>query len=299
LRWAIEQFKREEVLFREAERLDIGLWLRRLFREKEALPGTGQAFFCCGLILMLRWLFLSNVGQAPLVVLTGIVYLACVTAPPMFMALLLTTQPREGLVLRLPRIRDLLAGGLLACLILPPLSELTLIILRQFPLLKELLDQRQPLVEELRSLQEGDAGVGWEYFLVYALLAAICEELAFRGFILSGLRQRFRPWPAILLSSFLFAVYHLNVFQALPAFVLGVVLGILTVRSGSLLPGMLLHFLNNGAVIGIALLARQDIIGETSGLQFVLHPMIVVPCTIAAIALLAALARRLSKTAPG
>ena len=48
LRWAIEQFKREEVLFREAERLDMGLWLRRLFREKEATPSTAMAFFCFG-----------------------------------------------------------------------------------------------------------------------------------------------------------------------------------------------------------------------------------------------------------
>src|SRR5262249_4151797 len=54
LRWAIEQFKREEVLFREAERLDIGLWLRRLLREKEALPSAGQAFFCFFLIVALR-----------------------------------------------------------------------------------------------------------------------------------------------------------------------------------------------------------------------------------------------------
>src|SRR6266404_6367102 len=56
LHWAIEQFKREEVLFREAERLEIGLWLRRLFREKEALPSTGQALFCFALIIALRWM---------------------------------------------------------------------------------------------------------------------------------------------------------------------------------------------------------------------------------------------------
>ena len=56
LHWAIEQFKREEVLFREAERLEIGLWLRRLFRDKEALPTVGQAFFCFALIVALRWL---------------------------------------------------------------------------------------------------------------------------------------------------------------------------------------------------------------------------------------------------
>src|SRR5262249_21782697 len=59
LRWAIEQFKREEVLFREAERLDIGLWLRGLFRHKESLPSTGQALACFSLIVLLHWVSLG------------------------------------------------------------------------------------------------------------------------------------------------------------------------------------------------------------------------------------------------
>ena len=291
LRWAIEQFKREEVLFREAERLDIGLWLRRLFREKDALPTAGQAFFCFAFILFLRWFFLSMVSRAPLVVSTSIVYLAFVTAPPLFMALLLTTRPWRGLALQLPRFRDVLAAGLLACLILPPLSDLTLIVLRQFPLLKELLDQRQPMIEELRSIREGSSDSWWQYILVYALLAAMCEEIAFRGFILTGLRQRFNAWTAILISSLLFALYHMNVFQALPAFVLGVVLAILAVRSKSILPSMLLHFLNNAAVIGIALLPRAEVSAEPTSLQIVLHPFVTVPFTLAAMALLVVLGR--------
>src|SRR5262249_4792921 len=174
---------------------------------------------------------------------------------------------------------DVMAAGLLACLILPPLSDLTLIVLRQFPLLKELLDQRQPMIEELRSIREGSLDSWWQYILVYALLAAMCEEIAFRGFILTGLRQRFNAWTAILISSLLFALYHMNVFQALPAFVLGVVLAILTVRSESVLPSMLLHFLNNGAVIGIALLPRGEVSAESTSLQMVLHPFVTVPFT--------------------
>src|SRR5205085_10196049 len=59
LRWAIIQFQREEVLFREAERLDVGLWLRRLLREKEPRPSAGQALFCFTLILALSWFSLG------------------------------------------------------------------------------------------------------------------------------------------------------------------------------------------------------------------------------------------------
>src|SRR5262249_240954 len=62
LRWAIEQFQREEVLFREAERLDLGLWFRSLLRDKEPLPSTGQALFCAALVIGLIRLSMSIGG---------------------------------------------------------------------------------------------------------------------------------------------------------------------------------------------------------------------------------------------
>src|SRR5438132_1563695 len=94
LHWAIEQFKREEVLFREAERLDIGLWLRRLFREKEPTPTAGQALFCFFLIMGLRWMSFGFASPLPLLVQTGIILVAFVAAPPVFMALTLIKRPR-------------------------------------------------------------------------------------------------------------------------------------------------------------------------------------------------------------
>jgi sodium transport system permease protein len=252
LRWAIEQFNREEVLFREAERLDLGLWLRRLLREKEPTPSVGQAVFCAGLILALRWFAFGFGAGLSLPARIAVGYLAFVAAPPLFMALLLTTRPQQGLLLRLPTLRASLVAMVLAVLLLPPLSGLTIYILDQFPVLKQLLAEQNPLTEELQALaRSASKATDWQYALAFALLPAVCEELAFRGFILAGLRRRFRPWTAILLSSFLFAIYHLNVFQLLPAFLLGVVLGVLAVRTGSLLPGIIFHLIHNGLVIGL------------------------------------------------
>jgi sodium transport system permease protein len=299
LRWAIEQFKREEVLFREAERLDIGLWLRRLFREKEMLPSTGQAFFAFTLIVVLQWIALGDSGPGSLVIRTGTSYLAFVAAPPLFMALLLTTRPLQGLALRWPSLKALLVAALLAGLLLPPLAKLTITILQQFPRLEDLLSERQPLVQELRNLRDGEGMAWWMYLVVFVLLPAVCEELAFRGFILSGLRRRFPVWTAILISSLLFAVYHLNAFQALPTFILGVVLGVLTVRSGSIFPGMLFHLLYNGMLIGVPLLAHFGYTDESVPLQAVFHPAVTMFLAVLACALLAALSYRLSTRAWG
>lgn len=288
LRWAIDQFQREEVLFREAERLDIKLWLMRLFREKEETPSTGQAFFLFALLLMLSWLSLSLGRNLSLVVHSAVRLLAFVATPPLMMALLLNTQPLLGLKLKWPRWREIGLAAVLAVLLLPPLAALTEIVFSQYPHLTKLLEDRQPLMQELRALSEGrqlqeDQVI--PYLLVFALLPALCEEIAFRGFILTGLIKHFRPRTAVLLSAFLFALFHMNVFQFLPAFFLGVVLGLLTVRSRSLVPAIMFHFLHNAALIGgIHLVAN---LGEVfpSFVKYLWYPFIAV-CLATALALL-------------
>src|SRR5205807_8019632 len=96
----IIQFQREEVLFREAERLEIGLWLKRLLREKEPRPSAGQALFCFTLVLGLSWF---SLGLGSELLMTNIIrFIAFVATPTLMMAVLLTTQPRQSLALRMP-----------------------------------------------------------------------------------------------------------------------------------------------------------------------------------------------------
>ena len=100
----------------------------------------------------------------------------------------------------------------------------------------------------------------WVAVGVFALLPAVCEEVAFRGFILSGLEHQRRTRSAILFSALMFGFLHvlLSLFQQLfNATLLGIVLGLLAVRSRSLLPGILFHFLNNALAITLA--ARIDV----------------------------------------
>ena len=251
LRWAIEQFNREEVLFREAERVDPVLWLKHLFRDKEPVPTTGQAFFCVGLLLALRWFTLGLGSRWSLEMHTAISQLALVAMPPLIMTFVLNTQPGEGLYLHWPRGREAVFAVILALLLLPPMTGLTQAVAVWFP---ELLKGTHPLIEILVAIQQPrdlDTTKLMLYFLAFALIPAICEEIAFRGFVLRGLHQSFRPRNAILLSSFFFALFHLNVFLFLPTFVFGVILGLLTVGSRSLLPAILFHLLHNSVLIAL------------------------------------------------
>jgi sodium transport system permease protein len=249
LRWAIEQFKREEVLFREAERLELGLWLKRLFREKEPLPSLGQALFCFGLIVGMRMLFLKESTEKQFIFASAITYVASVIAPPLLMAFFLTTLPQHGLALRLTGLKSIVVAGLLAVLVLLPLGELTELILSRVPELKTLLQESNPLVKELAA---STAASRWQYVLVLGLMPALFEEIAFRGFILTGLRRRLNPWGAILLSALLFALYQLNVFTALPMFLLGIILALLTIWSDSVLPAIFFHLVYNAVLIGLS-----------------------------------------------
>ncbi len=59
LRWAVDQFQREEVLFREAERFSLGTWLRHLVRDRQPAPTGGQAVLCFALILSASWFLME------------------------------------------------------------------------------------------------------------------------------------------------------------------------------------------------------------------------------------------------
>jgi membrane protease YdiL (CAAX protease family) len=78
------------------------------------------------------------------------------------------------------------------------------------------------------------------------IVAPFVEEVFFRGFLFQGLRQRYGWIAAMLLSSAIFAVAHLDPVALIPTFVLGNVLAYVYHRSNSVWPGIGLHFLVNG-----------------------------------------------------
>jgi membrane protease YdiL (CAAX protease family) len=188
------------------------------------------------------------------------------------------------LQLRWPPARAVLTAVLLAVALAAPLVEVVGHFLRAAPSWGQALSDNDPMAEAILGYLrgEGDLATWWQYPLVVAGLGAVCEEVAFRGFILSGLRRRFRPWTAILLSSFLFALSHLNVFMFVPMFLLGVILGLLATRSGSIVPGVVFHVVHSGLVL--LLLMLHNYTGDwTDWLPPLVRSGIVVLCASVAI----------------
>ena len=105
-----------------------------------------------------------------------------------------------------------------------------------------------------------ELGVGDESLLVSVIavllivgLAALSEELFFRGFVFSGLRSRMTVWPAALISGLVFGLVHAptGITTVIPLAVLGVVLAWLYDKTGSLWPPVIAHALNNGLALAI------------------------------------------------
>jgi len=92
--------------------------------------------------------------------------------------------------------------------------------------------------------------------IALAILPAVAEELVFRGILTRALTQRFQPIGAIAISALVFAVYHLLPAQIVSTVVLGLALGYLTLRANSIVPAVIVHFLNNSIAI---VLSRDEV----------------------------------------
>ncbi|MGC1195891.1 MAG: type II CAAX endopeptidase family protein [Geitlerinemataceae cyanobacterium] len=99
------------------------------------------------------------------------------------------------------------------------------------------------------ALQEQDWIAIACFFLTASIAAPIFEELIFRGFLLPALTAYVPVWGAIALTSLVFAVAHLSLSEVLPLATLGMVLGVVYVRSGNLFASMLLHSVWNAGTL--------------------------------------------------
>lgn len=97
------------------------------------------------------------------------------------------------------------------------------------------------LSDQMQALSNNVFGV-----LAIAVFAPLLEEVLFRGAIQGYLMRRLKsPWLAILIASLIFGVIHMNPIQILYATLLGIVFGWIYYRTGSLVPVIIGHVLNN------------------------------------------------------
>ena len=247
--WAIELFSREDVLFREAERFDLRLWLRHLLRDKEPTPSFAEAGFCFVMIMLLQFGALKFMGGAlrgtlpaeygtKMLQLLMIQQLVIIASPALFMGVMLTSSVVRTFRLRMPPMSLMVAATLLPFALHPLSVELITNLQWFFPPLPS------AVVEQLQTMSNDSLSLGF-ILMAFACMPAICEEVAFRGFILSGFVRSGRNWLAIGMSAIAFGVMHMIPQQVFNATLLGLVLGLISLRTRSLLPCIVFHLIFN------------------------------------------------------
>jgi sodium transport system permease protein len=239
-----------------------GTWsdLFRRPRRASAAPTPTSGLLCLAIIFPTYFLASNLLGRSTLVSLDGRLLLAALVTVLVFLqiplALAVLNRVNLSTGFRLESAPwTAFAGALVLGVSLWPFAHELLVWLSRWEVIefdprtlaaaKELIDKIQQVPPVLIIVTLG-------------IVPAVCEEFFFRGYLLSSLRNSMSPTRAVLLSSVLFGLFHLvatdrlHVERLIPSTALGIVLGWLCVRSGSTLPGMLLHATHNSLLLTAA-----------------------------------------------
>lgn len=242
---AARLFGQEAVLFADAGSLRT-IFQRRFF--KPALRPTAAAAFLLLAILYPLHYFLQRsfaesswlAGNVKFLYATGLELLFLFVLVPLYAAQYTRVKLRTAFSWQPPPLTGWIAA---LCLGL----STWVLVLAWFPIQQQILPMprafEQVLAEKLGWLEHAPLLV---VLVFMALVPAVCEEVFFRGYVLSGLRSGMGKFWAVLVVAVAFGIYHGTVFRLIPTAVLGAVLGLLVLRTGSLWPAIVVHLMHNG-----------------------------------------------------
>ncbi len=244
---ATQTYGREVVLFSDTASMR-SLLRRNLFRKRD-FPSVALAslYVAC---LFPAWFYLQNIMQKQadgqmvhILKLTAIAMpLAFVLIPGVLLWYWKINIPKT-LALSLPSPRYWFAAVLIGSSMWVVGAEVFAFQEMFLPIPQALIDSQAPLEKTLAEQPL------WLILLFIAVIPAVTEELLFRGFLLSSLRQNCRPWVAMILVAGIFALFHFLVYRFAITFILGMALVWLCWQSRSIWPAVLAHFLNNALAV--------------------------------------------------
>jgi sodium transport system permease protein len=236
--FAARVFGREQILLGSNARRS-GLFAFDRTPDGVPTPAAAVGMFCVAFVLMFYGSLVFE-ASGSIVATLLITQYGCLLLPTALVAFWMKFSAQKTFSLRMPRWPAIVGAALIGA---SAWAVLAATVTRFLP------PPPEELVETLKkALLFGDkAPPLWLVLFLTAITPATCEELVFRGFILSGLR-RLGQWPAILVSSLLFGLLHPSIYQFVPSFLLGVVLGWVVWKTGSVFCSIIIHALSNGTI---------------------------------------------------
>jgi membrane protease YdiL (CAAX protease family) len=107
------------------------------------------------------------------------------------------------------------------------------------------------------------------------IVPAITEEMFFRGIVLNGFKRNYSDKKAILISALLFGIIHLNPWQFVTAFIIGIIMAWIYIKTKSIILCIYIHLFNN--IIGVIALKYKEILSikgfNTAYSEQTFHPI--------------------------
>lgn len=199
-----------------------------------------------------------------------------IAIPPLLAAIASPTPVRQrlGLVRGHWPLWAWIAGGVAT----PLVGLITTLVLSPFIESSEHLTQ---MTDAIRGQANGGFLIGT--LILVGGLPAICEELLFRGYIQTRLVKRMPAMVAVLIASVLFAAFHLDPVHVMAVLPIGLWLGFLRHASGSILPAMLAHAINNLLSVISVMPEQADPLAAPSALLSLGLLGFGIPCLLAAV----------------
>lgn len=227
-------FSSEDVLFGESFS-SVKFFERRSNMPQKQMPGIGD------LVLLFAVLLLVMIYSGSTLVLrfglygTAICQLLILLVPVLY-AWYMKADFKELFSLRLPKL-------IVWILAIPSWLGIWLAEQGILALLSKIFPQIAEVSDQL-NVNITSSGF-WLAFFVVAICPAIAEETAFRGFLFGTLKKR-GAVISILVSAVCFGLYHMNLLQFIAGLMVGSVMAYLVYRTGSILPSVIMHLINNG-----------------------------------------------------
>jgi ABC-type Na+ efflux pump permease subunit/membrane protease YdiL (CAAX protease family) len=246
-----------------------GSWKDLFVRPTEPIDRvpTPTVITCLALLFPANFVLIGYLGrfQGPLatrLMLMGLFTFLTFMAFPYLVSAFQRVKVSSGFGFRMPRISFILLAVVLGCSLWPMVMSIITgwqYVLEFFQGAVESQAWHDRLIEfgkaQAASLREINPAI---IAVTFAFLPALCEEWFFRGFLLRSLLKDRPVWLAITISAVVFGLFHVlsnsvvAMDRLLPTTLVGIVLGWLCYRSGSIIPGILMHMLHNGIVVFLA-----------------------------------------------